>query len=72
MKSSDSRLSNNFQTDYSVSFSGMDTLKVVIGPLSNSVEGLALWMKTATNEQLYKGKTDPYIKNIAFDSKIYK
>jgi Asp-tRNA(Asn)/Glu-tRNA(Gln) amidotransferase A subunit family amidase len=50
----------------------MDTLKVVIGPLSNSVEGLALWMKTITNEANFKGEMDPYCKNIPFDSKVFK
>lgn len=50
----------------------MDTIQVVMGPLSNSVEGLALWMKTATNEDNFKGKHDPYNKNIPFDGKIYK
>lgn len=50
----------------------MDTLQVVIGPLSNSVEGLSLWMKTVTNEENYKGNNDPYNKNIPFDTKIYK
>lgn len=37
LKPSDSRLGNNYQTDYATTFSGMDTLQVVIGPLSNSV-----------------------------------
>jgi Asp-tRNA(Asn)/Glu-tRNA(Gln) amidotransferase A subunit family amidase len=37
LKSSNDRLSNSYQTDYATSFTGMDTLKVVIGPLSNSV-----------------------------------
>ena len=37
LKPSDARLSLNYQTNFSTSFSGMDTLKVIIGPLSNSV-----------------------------------
>jgi fatty acid amide hydrolase len=50
LKPSDFRLSNNYSTEFTPTFQGMDTLHVVIGPLSNSVEGLALWMKTVTNE----------------------
>jgi hypothetical protein len=29
-------------------------------------------MKTVTNEALFKGKNDPYNKNLPFDTKIYK
>ena len=50
----------------------MDTIQVVMGPLSNSVQGLALWMKTVTNEEHFNGKHDAYNKNIPFDGKIYK
>jgi Asp-tRNA(Asn)/Glu-tRNA(Gln) amidotransferase A subunit family amidase len=72
LKSSDFRLSNNYSTDFPTTFVGMDTLHVVIGPLSNSVEGLALWMKTATNLENFKGHHDAYHKNIPFDVKTYK
>jgi hypothetical protein len=49
----------------------MDTIQTVTGPLSSTVDGVALWMKTMTNESFYAGKHDPYIKLIPFDTKVY-
>lgn len=49
LKPSDFRLSVNYQTKLTSSLTGMDTIQFVMGPLSNSAEGLALWMKTVTN-----------------------
>jgi len=31
----------------------MDLIKVVSGPMSNSIDGLALWMKTMTDPHFY-------------------
>jgi hypothetical protein len=50
----------------------MDTIMAVNGPLSTSVDSLALWMKNMTQEEFYQGEHDPYKKLIPFDIKTYK
>jgi Asp-tRNA(Asn)/Glu-tRNA(Gln) amidotransferase A subunit family amidase len=49
----------------------MDLIKVVTGPLTQTVDGAALWMKAMTDESFYAGKHDPYMKLIPFDEKLY-
>ncbi len=45
----------------------MDSIKVVIGPLSQSVDALALWMKVVGSQQFYNNQQDPYNKMIDFN-----
>ncbi|MFM7851151.1 MAG: hypothetical protein ACKO96_04355 [Flammeovirgaceae bacterium] len=45
----------------------MDLVKVVTGPLATSVDSVALWMKTMTNETYYNNTNDAYVKLIPFD-----
>jgi len=41
---------NGQTTKYSTSFAAVDTIKAVNGPLSNSIDSLALWMRQMTTE----------------------
>ena len=50
----------------------MDTVMCVNGPLSKSVDSLALWMRNMTEEGFYFGEHDAYKKLIPFDVKTYK
>lgn len=40
--------------------------------MGKSIDSLALWMKSMTNEQFYEGKNDPYVKIHPFDLKAYE
>jgi hypothetical protein len=50
----------------------MDTIKAVNGPLSKSIDSLALWMKIATTEEFYLGQHDAYKNLVPFNTKVYK
>lgn len=50
----------------------MDTVMCVNGPLSTSIDSLALWLKNMTVEEFYQGEHDAYKKLIPFDTKVYK
>jgi hypothetical protein len=39
----------------------------LIGPLGKSVDDIALWLKTVTDENYYKNSCDPYIKIFPFN-----
>ena len=42
-------VSNYLLRKYSTGFTGMDAIKCVNGPMGNSVDAIALWMKVYTN-----------------------
>ena len=46
-------------------------LRVCLGPLSKSVNDLALWMKVVTEQKFYEGKHDAFTKLIEFDQLRY-
>ena len=50
----------------------MDTIMCVNGPLSGSVDSLALWMKSMTYEEFYLGEHDAYRRLIPLETKTYK
>ena len=50
----------------------MDLIKIIPGPLSTSVDGLALWMSSLTQIDHYEGQCDPYIQLRPFDTTLYK
>ena len=47
---------------------GSKVVPGVLGPIARCTNDLALWMKTATCEEFYKGHNDPYVKLRPFDS----
>lgn len=59
------------RSKYSTAFSGKNLITPVNGPISRSIDSLALWMSILTTESFYEGKADPYVKIHPFDMKAY-
>lgn len=74
LKPSSNRLSFKGHAEYTPTFNGQINIPAVMGPLGNSPDDLALFMKTANEPSSYANnpKSDPYTLNIPFDCKLYQ